>query len=126
MGARLRIGIGAASIAVSLGWAVLRSVDVEREPLRLLPAARVEPVAASVLAQEPRLRARSQKQFPYDRWSQDDAFGALEQGLLRAAAGRERADLGSVLDALDTVMHREPTAERKAGASPCKPRPFYD
>jgi hypothetical protein len=126
LGARLRIGIGAAMIAGSVSWAVLRTVDADHQPLRMLPENRVMPVAKNVLGQEPRLRARSRKQFPYDRWSQDDAFGALEQGAVRAAAGRERADLGSVLDAIDTAMHRDPSAERKAGASPCKPRPFYD
>jgi hypothetical protein len=126
LGARLRVVIGAAGIAVAVGWAVLLTRNVERQPLPRLSPAQGGSVARSVLAQEPRMRARSRKQFPYDHWSQDDAFGALEQGAVRAAASRARADLGSVLDAVDTVMHREPSAGRKAGASPCKPRPFYD
>jgi hypothetical protein len=126
LGAQLRKWIGVALIAGTSAVAVARTLDVEAEPARPLAPARRDLVGMSLLNQEPRLRAKSDKQFPYDRWSQDDAFGAMEQSAARAAAARERVDLGSVLDALDAAMHAHPSAQRKAGASPCKPRPFYD
>lgn len=106
--------------------AVVQTVSGKVEPAPRLRPERREPVAASIAAREPGLRARAQKQFPHDHWSQDDAFGALEQQVVRSAAARERADLGSVLDALDAYLHAHPSSTRKAGASPCKPRPFYD
>jgi hypothetical protein len=121
---KLRAGIGLVVITGSVAWALVESATVHGEPAPALK--RRESVAQRILAQEPRLRERSRKQFPYDHWSQDDAFGAMEQAAVRSAAAVERADLGSVLDAVDAAMHRHPSAQRKAGASPCKPRPFYD
>lgn len=89
-------------------------------------AERLERVAASIAEREPALRARATAQFPGDLWSQDDAYHAHEQELVRAAAARQRMPLGSVLWALDSWLRTHPSPERESSASPCKPRPFYD
>jgi hypothetical protein len=95
-------------------------------PARALPATRRAAVAQSIASAEPSARARARRQFPFDNWSQDDAFHNSEQGSVRALAAREHADLGSVLSALDAYLRAHPSPTRKTGASPCKPRPFYD
>lgn len=109
-------------------WSVAGALTVDRVPQPLAPLAkdRATSVARGIATREPTMRARAKAQFPFDRWSQDDAFHAHEQHAVRDAAARETADLGSALDALDEYLRSHPSPFHKPGASPCKPRPFYD
>jgi hypothetical protein len=119
--ARPRTLVSLVLLAGTLVQALL-ALDNDAEPL---PALARSSAVAPLADREAVLRAKSQKQFPYDLWSQDDAFHAHEQAAVRTLAQRERADLGSVLSALDLHLRSHSKAHKQT-ASPCKPRPFYD
>jgi len=78
-------------------------------------------------AEEPRRRQDSVQHFPGDRWSQDDDFHASERGsILESTQTTHHAPL-DYYRAIDEELRASPVLPpRKATASPCKPRPFYD
>ncbi|MFP2913056.1 hypothetical protein ACLESD_50230, partial [Pyxidicoccus sp. 3LFB2] len=60
-------------------------------------------------------------------WSQDDDFGASERSWAMSEARRRDVPVTEVFGAIDAELHAAPVLPpRKATASPCKPRPFYD
>lgn len=76
---------------------------------------------------EPIWRMRSRRSFPGDHWSQDDDFGASERGWAMTEARRRDVPAADVFNAIDTELRSAPVLPpRKATASACKPRPFYD
>ena len=66
------------------------------------------------------------RMFTNFRESIPTQFHAMEQAQIRQAAGQYRVATGAVIDALDAYLRAHPSPEHKPGASPCKPRPFYD
>jgi hypothetical protein len=107
---------------------VVRSATSEWPPpgRRLSPAERAE-VARAAAAEEPGWRLRSRHSFPGDHWSQDDDFGASERSWVVGEARRRGVPVSDVFSAIDAELHAGPVLPpRKATASPCKPRPFYD
>ncbi len=88
--------------------------------------------AASVSANEPTWRRKTEEDFPSDLWSQRDAFHNHEAQSIRDLSGAAHVPYEEIIRAIDedvrlsgTVPPRE-RSERAAGAIPCKPRPFYD
>ncbi|MFP2933078.1 hypothetical protein ACLESO_49605, partial [Pyxidicoccus sp. 3LG] len=93
---------------------------------RLSEAERIQ-VGRAAAAEEPGWRRASRKSFPGDHWSQDDDFGASERRWAVDEARRRGVPVTDVLGAIDAELHSGPVVPpRKATASPCKPRPFYD
>lgn len=109
--------------------AVVRAATSRAPPpeRRLSPAERVE-VGRVAAAEEPGWRARSHNSFPGDSWSQDDDFGASERSWAVSEARRRNVPVSDVFDAIDAELRASTPVQppRKATASPCKPRPFYD
>lgn len=108
--------------------AVVRAATSRLPPpeRRLSPAERAE-VGRAAAAEEPGWRLRSRHAFPGDHWSQDDDFGASERSWAVGEASRRGVPVTDVLDAIDAELRSAPVQPpRKATASPCKPRPFYD
>jgi hypothetical protein len=120
----LRFGAGLATLAL-WGLAVARSTASPR-PAPLVTAEDGANIARELALEEPRLRRLSRRQFPYDTWSQDDAFHNREHAAVRAAGNNAGVDLGSILNALDVDTRQTPNSNRRTTAAPCKPRPFYD
>lgn len=118
--------VSATIVLLALGTAIAKTGRVPEATATALDPERAERMARSIATREPGLRAKAARQFPGDRWSQDDAFHAHEQNLVRNAAARERVAVARVLDALDAYLRSHPDEARNAGTSPCKPRPFYD
>ncbi|NMO16441.1 hypothetical protein HPC49_14755 [Pyxidicoccus fallax] len=116
-------------LALCGATAVVRAATSEMPPpeRRLSPEERVE-VGRAAAAEEPGWRQRSRHSFPGDQWSQDDDFGASERKWAMDEARRRGVPVTDVFDAIDEELHAAgPIASpRKATASPCKPRPFYD
>ena len=116
-------------LALCGATAVVRAATSRSPPpeRRLSPAERAE-VGRAAAAEEPGWRLRSRHSFPGDPWSQDDDFGASERSWAVDEARRRRVPVTDVFGAIDEELHAAgPVAPpRKATASPCKPRPFYD
>jgi hypothetical protein len=108
--------------------AVVRAATSELpSPQRRLSADERARVGRAAAAEEPGWRLRSRHSFPGDHWSQDDDFGASERSWSMDEARRRDVPVTDVLGAIDEELHSGPvTPPRKATASPCKPRPFYD
>lgn len=118
------VGIGATVLVTLI--AVLRAVTASvPAPARSLSADERRAVAQALAAQEPRWRAQAEKLFPGDRWSQDDDFFNQEHRAVRQMAAARGTSSGEILHAIDEELRSAP-ANRKVGAAPVKPRPFYD
>ncbi|NVJ10330.1 hypothetical protein HUW63_34575 [Myxococcus sp. AM001] len=130
MGARWRrtAQVGWLAFALCGATAVVRAATAELPPReRALSAAERKQVGRAAASQEPEWRRKSRQSFPGDRWSQDDDFGASERQWALDEARRRRVPVTDVLGAIDEELHGQPVLPpRKATASPCKPRPFYD
>ncbi len=123
--------------AAQVGWlafalcgatAVVRSATARMPPPpQRLSAAEHEQVGRAAADQEAEWRRKSRSAFPGDRWSQDDDFGASERRWAVDEARRRHVPVTDVMEAIDAELrsHAVPPP-RKATASPCKPRPFYD
>ena len=85
-------------------------------------------VARGLARREQAMRVATRRHFPGDAWSADDDFHNMEQSFVRTEAASQGVSPGEILRAIDDDLRenagREPN--RRAGASPCKPRPFYD
>ncbi|TQF09504.1 hypothetical protein FJV41_44275 [Myxococcus llanfairpwllgwyngyllgogerychwyrndrobwllllantysiliogogogochensis] len=117
------------ALALCGGVAVARAVTSEvRTPSRRLSAEERVLVGRAAAEAEPHWRRRSMHSFPGDHWSQDDDFGASERGWVMNEARRRDVPVTDVFDAIDTELRSAAPIlpPRKASASPCKPRPFYD
>ncbi|MCP3136379.1 hypothetical protein [Pyxidicoccus xibeiensis] len=124
--------------ATLLGWlvfglcgatAVVRAATSDvRPPQRRLSDAERAQVGLAAAAEEPARRRASRHSFPGDHWSQDDDFGASERRWAVDEAHRRGVPVTDVLGAIDAELHSSAPVvpPRKATASPCKPRPFYD
>ncbi|MCP3065487.1 hypothetical protein LXT21_42660 [Myxococcus sp. K38C18041901] len=116
-------------LALCGGVAVARAVTSEvKAPSRRLSSEEREVLGRMAAEAEPHWRRRSMHSFPGDHWSQDDDFGASERGWVMTEARRRDVPVTDVFDAIDTELRASSpvTTPRKATASPCKPRPFYD
>lgn len=85
-------------------------------------------VAAAMLRVEAADRHRAVRSFPGDRWSQGDAFHAMEMQRARRLARRHHLSVGHVLAAVDRALREGwfPEIDTSTDVAPCKPRPFYD
>lgn len=110
--------------------AVVRAATVQRPapPARRLSAEERAEVGRAAAREEPGWRQRSRQSFPGDFWSQDDDFGASERQWALDESRRRGVPVVDVLRAIDEELHAASPVlpPRKATASPCKPRPFYD
>lgn len=115
-------------------WALLLAVALARaltaghgKPQRLLSAAERRTVGAAAAVQELTWRVSSRRNFPGDAWSQDDDFHSFEREWVNGEAQRRHVSPREVFRAIDEDLHAHPPSPpRKATASPCKPRSFYD
>ena len=92
--------------------------------------------AASIASQEDDWRAKSTKDFPFDNWSQRDAFHGHEAVAVRDLAGIAGVPYEDVFRAVDDDLHRVPSPgergervrrpNRSVNAVPVKPRPIFD
>lgn len=97
------------------------------EPLRSLSAAERQEVGGTAALMEPTWRVGSRLHFPGDAWSQDDDFQASERAWVHREAERRGVSPRDIFRAIDEHLHAHPPSPpRKATASPCKPRAFYD
>ena len=110
--------------------AVVRAATVRTPPLptRRLSEDERATVGRAAAAEEPGWRQRNRQSFPGDHWSQDDDFGASERQWMLDEARRRGVPVTDVARAIDEELHAASPVlpPRKASASPCKPRPFYD
>ncbi|AGC41853.1 hypothetical protein MYSTI_00503 [Myxococcus stipitatus DSM 14675] len=116
-------------LALCGGVAVARALASEvRTPSRRLSTEERLVLGRAAAQAEPHWRRRSLHSFPGDSWSQDDDFGASERGWVMQEARRRDVPVTEVFDAIDTELRASGPVlpPRKAHASPCKPRPFYD
>ncbi|WP_426757301.1 hypothetical protein [Myxococcus sp. Y35] len=120
--------MGWLAFALCGATAVVRAATAQvPPPTQRLSAAEREQVGHAAAAQEAEWRLKSRHSFPGDRWSQDDDFGASERRWAVDEARRRRVPVTDVMEAIDEELHSRPVLPpRKATASPCKPRPFYD
>jgi hypothetical protein len=120
--------IGATVVVGVLLVASVRAATAEppQAPARLDDAAR-QAAFRQFASREGRQRARAERKFPGDAWSQDDDFHAVEMQQARAIARRQRVSLGEVLRALDDGMRGDwpKSGEMKTTVPPCRPRPIY-
>jgi hypothetical protein len=113
-----------ACAALAVGRAVTAS---NPPPPRRLSDAEARAVGRAAAALEPGWRKTSVHNFPEDYWSQDDDFGASEHNWAVDEANRRGVPVGEIFRAIDADLHAHPPEPpAKSGASPCKPRPFYD
>ena len=94
-------------------------------PARVPSAEERGEMARSLARQEPAWRRAAERLFPGDRWSRDDDFFNQEHRAVRGIAAARGTNPGQVLRAIDEELRAHPDG-RKVGASPIKPRPFYD
>jgi hypothetical protein len=99
------------------------SSSAPRSVRRLEPAERAG-IAARLASQEQYWRSRAEREFPGDRWSQDDDFHNLEHMAARREALMTGAGVGDVLLSIDEGLRARPEG-RRVSPAPCKPRPFY-
>jgi hypothetical protein len=107
--------------------ALLRVLAVDGPPRSpgLSPEVAIE-IARTLAEAEPGARARARLSFPGDHWSQDDDFHNHERRLASALAARHGVDRAAVLANLDADVRSGRVPDRRSGAAPCKPRPFYE
>ncbi len=91
--------------------------------------------AAQLASQEDDWRGKAAKDFPYDNWSQRDAFHGHEATAAKDLAGIAGVPVEEVLRATDDDLHHVGTpdgsrvrrpANRNVTAVPVKPRPIFD
>lgn len=120
--------IGATVVVAVLLVASVRAATAKppQAAAHLDDAAR-QAVFQQLAAREPHQRARAERNFRGDAWSQDDDFHAVEMQQARAIARRQRVSLGEVLRALDDGMRGDwpKSGEMKTTVPPCRPRPIY-
>lgn len=96
-------------------------------PTRTLSDAEQRAVGRAAAAHEPHWRRESRFSFPGDAWSQDDDFQNRERSWVFSEANQRGVSPREIFRAIDVDLHAHPPSPpRKATASPCKPRPFYD
>jgi len=93
---------------------------------KALPQERAVSVARNIANDERLLRVQAVREFPGDHWSQGDAYSFREFRRVTAAAAQEKVAIGSVLDALDEYLRRNPNRKNRNRVPLCKPRSFYD
>ena len=110
----------------SLAVARVIAADSGAAQRALSPAERRE-LGRTAAQKEPSWRASAQKTFPGDDWSQDDDFQKKERDWVGDRSAALGVSPAQIFRAIDEDLHaHSPTPPRKANASPCKPRPFYD
>jgi hypothetical protein len=91
--------------------------------------------AATIASQEDHWRDKGAKDFPYDVWSQRDAFHGHEAASVRELAGIAGVPYEEVFRAIDDDLHRVASpagrnrprpSDRNVNAVPVKPRPIFD
>ena len=122
----VRRWVGGSVALVCCAVAVLTAATSSSPPeARSLSPDERRAVAAELAEQEEQWRLGAARAFPGDLWSRDDAFFSYEQIRIRNVAIRERTAPGDILLGIDELLRENPEG-RKAGAAPCKPRPFFD
>ncbi len=101
-----------------------------RAPASPPPATDAERRAAfvAIAGAERDMRRESAKDFPTDRWSQDDDFHRIELDKARDFARTHRVPLGDVLQSVDDGMRERWTSAASvmtATVPPCQPRAIY-
>ena len=99
---------------------------IPRESYRASPEMREE--AFRIIAgAEPGMRRSAERSFPFDPWSQDDAYHAMEWRRAMQYADQRGLSLGEVLKAIDDGMRegwaKQPSMMRNT-VPPCHPRPI--
>jgi hypothetical protein len=108
---------------------VVRAATASSAPERRhLTAEERAQVGRAAASEEPNWREHSLHNFPGDRWSADDDYGASERAWAVGEAERRGVPVKEVFQAIDEEVHASGPLQppRKAWAAPCKPRPFYD
>lgn len=107
---------------------LVRVLSAERTgPTRSLSEAEQSAVGRAAAALEPTWRRETRRAFPGDNWSQDDDFQNRERAWVFGEARLRDVTPREIFRAIDVDLHAHPPSPpRKATASPCKPRPFYD
>lgn len=87
--------------------------------------------AAQIASQEEDWRGKAAKDFPYDNWSQRDAFHGHEATAVKEMARISGVPYEEVLRAIDDDLHRLDgnrgrRPNRNVNAVPVKPRPIFD
>ena len=86
--------------------------------------------AAQIASQEDDWRGKAAKDFPYDTWSQRDAFHGHEATAVKEMARISGVPYEEVLRAIDDDLHRADGNRRRparnVNAVPVKPRPIFD
>ena len=86
--------------------------------------------AAQIASQEDDWRGKAAKDFPYDIWSQRDAFHGHEATAVKDMARISGVPYEEVLHAIDDDLHRADGSRRRparnVNAVPVKPRPIFD
>jgi hypothetical protein len=87
--------------------------------------------AAQIASQEDDWRGKAAKDFPYDNWSQRDAFHGHEATAVKDMAHISGVPYEEVLRAIDDDLHRADVRRgrrppRNVNAVPVKPRPIFD
>ena len=87
--------------------------------------------AAQIASQEEDWRGKAAKDFPYDNWSQRDAFHGHEATAVKEMARISGVPYEEVLRAIDDDLHRADgnrgrRPNRNVNAVPVKPRPIFD
>jgi hypothetical protein len=115
-------------LATLIVIALVRAVRAgAAQPQRALSVPERQALGAAAAAQEPTWRLASRRNFPGDMWSQDDDFHSMERAWVNAEAQQRGVSPREVFRAIDEDLHAHPPSPpRKATASPCKPRSFYD
>lgn len=88
--------------------------------------ANASPVIRGLLPEEQAFLEDARITFPGDRWSQNDHFHHQIRKWVRRASKASGLSVGALLCAIDEDIRNHPTVDRQSGATPCKPRPFYD
>jgi hypothetical protein len=110
------------------GAALLRAATAATEHGTAAAAESERREAFAIIAEnEAPMRARTEKNFPWDQWSQDDNYHAVEMDRCAAFANLRGLSIGAVLQAVDDGMRegwpRPAGAIMKATVAPCHPRP---
>ena len=127
---RLAAWIGWTVFAGACCLAVVKTSTAQvLEPGPALDAASRRAVFRVLKQAEPAMRARCERNFRGDAWSQDDDFHAGEFQMAQRMARQYGVSLGQVLRAWDDGLREEwePGAKKtmRVTVPPCRPRPVY-
>jgi hypothetical protein len=116
-------GLCAAAIGAAV---VVLCVRTSERTAAVLSQERAMKVASDIARAERILRLQAVREFPGDHWSQGDAYSFREFRRVTAAATQEKVAIGSVLNALDEYLRKNPNKNNQNRVPLCKPRSFYD